>query len=189
MLNRLHAERVLQEIEPQVTSATRILDMGGGEGYYAGRILALNQNANVTILDLEGGFEACRERHEHLIEAGRLVLEVGDARTYSTVRGYDLVMMHELLEMFDAEEKGQIVASAMAALRPGGWLVITKFRLSDDGLDPASSALFSMRMWMKFREAYLESDSETEDLVKQHPISDLRRINSSKTIIVAQKAG
>lgn len=188
MLNRRHADKVLVEIADVVKTAREVIDIGGAEGYYASRILALNPNAKLTILDLEDAFDPCRNRYGDLIGTGRLVLKCADARTHVERDRYDLVMMHELLELFPKEEKERIVANAIASLAPGGVLLITKFPLLEDGQRPAWSALFSVRMCMKFRDSYLETDRETHEILRTClPAGVIRQIDATKTIFLAFK--
>src|SRR5262249_13346177 len=105
MLNRLDAESILEQIQPVLAGAGTVLDMGGGDGYYARRIVESNPSARVDVLDLEGGFDLCLAQNAEAIGAGRIRPIVGDARTFESPDAYDLVMINELLELFPREEK------------------------------------------------------------------------------------
>lgn len=158
-MNRALAHDIVERLGAVVAGAQKVLDLGGGDGCMCDLVLARNPAVNVRVLDLASGFALCARHADHL-RAGRLQLEVGDARTAALPAEYDLVIVNELLELFPREEKLQILRRAVAALAPGGHIVVIKFTLSGDGVLPASAALFSVRMRLKTDAGYLETDDE-----------------------------
>ena len=159
LMNEILAIEILDTFATLIAQAKLVADIGGGDGLYAGLILARNAETSVRIVDLDSGFGMCDRYREHL-DDGRLQLTVSDARTVTLEADHDLVMINELLELFPANEKRMILARAVQALAPRGRIFVTKFDLDSDGLTPASSALFSLRMRMKTNQSYLESNDE-----------------------------
>jgi trans-aconitate methyltransferase len=187
-LNRSIAREVVERIDGLVMNARRILDIGGGDGLYCDLLLRRNPNAVVRVLDLESGFAMC-SRHTGYLRTGRLELEVGDGRSFHPTSQYDLVMINELLELFAAAEKREILKRGVASLRPGGHIAITKFTLRDNGIEPGGSAIFSLRMRLKTSEGYLETDGEVARALADYGCQDVQMqyVQSLKTIIIARR--
>lgn len=187
-MNRWLARGVLDQIGDLTRNARRVLDIGGGDGVYCQLLLERNPDVIVRVLDLESGFELCSRLTEHL-HAGRLQLEVGDARSFHSPPQYDLVMINELLELFPRAEKRLILKRALQSLRPGGHLVVTKFTLHENSVDPGASALFSLRMRLKTLESYLETDREVMESLTEYGCGNisLKYVESLKSVISAKK--
>lgn len=186
MMNEMLAAEILDAFAEDFADAKSMVDIGGGDGLYAGLILKRNSKILIRIVDLEGGFEMC-ERHRQHRDDGRLQLVVSDARTFALNAGHDLVMINELLELFSAEEKRMILARAVAALRPGGRIYVTKFDLDRDGVMPAASAVFSLRMRLKTDQSYLETNEEVVRVLADLGCLDIEvhKFAGLKAVIVA----
>jgi len=188
-MNRHLADPVVTVLAAILGSAPRVLDIGGGDGLYAGILLDRGIAAQVDIVDLESGFALCDADPAHLA-GGRLRPIVGDARDPLPAGGYDLVMVNELLELFPAPEKRMILARAVAALRPGGTILVSKFTLDASAISPPGAALFSMRMQLK-AESHLETDCDVADMLAALGCWDVHFAGAGgiKTIITARIPG
>ena len=189
MMNRRLAGPIVAAIAAATGGAARVLDIGGGDGLYAGLLLERGIAAQVDILDLETGFALCDADPAHLAE-GRLRRIVGDARHPPPARDYDLVMVNELLELFPLAEKRIILAGAVAALRPGGIILVSKFTLDAGAIRPVGAALFSMRMHLK-AESDLETDAEVADMLAALGCWDVHfaSVGGIKSILIARTPG
>jgi len=157
--NRYCAGKVVKANRETITSATRILDLGGGDGVFAGWALDLNPTASYLLVELPDGVKCQADLAGH-VESGRLRFQTGDARTFEHEPVFDLVVMNELTELFTKEEKALIVRRALNALAPGGRLMAIKFSLNADGIEPASIAMLSLRLSLMRPGVYLETDEE-----------------------------
>lgn len=156
--NRRAAAEVLNMAE-EVRGASRVLDVGGGDGIFADLLLQMNPGASVSVLELEGGAQPCVARLASELASGRLRIIYDDARRFVTSEQYDLVIINELLEMYGEDDKIAIARSAVRALAPYGRILLVKFALDAGGVVPPSAALFSVRMYLKCG-SYLESDAQ-----------------------------
>jgi ubiquinone/menaquinone biosynthesis C-methylase UbiE len=171
-MNRALGQDVAERLAPILNRPARVLDVGGGDGVLARILLDRFPHIEVEILDLDGGMEMCRAERDRL-ESGRLRLSVGDARAFTRLEGYDLVLVNELLELFPAAEKQAIVKNAAAAAAPDGRLAIVKFTLAADAVQPAGAALFAFRMAMKNPDAFLETDAEVAAMLEACGFSEI----------------
>jgi ubiquinone/menaquinone biosynthesis C-methylase UbiE len=187
LLNRLDHEQIVPRLAPYVRPGAAVLDLGGGEGYYARRLCEETELARIDILDIPTGFSISEEVNRHDVASGRVRHWPGDARDLDVAGGYDVVLLNELLELFECADKRSILDRAAAALRPGGWLVVTKFPMSREGTGPGRFPLFSMRMHMKFTEGYLEADDEVVDWAVAAGLCVAEVLKLNRTTMIFQK--
>ncbi|MDZ7711911.1 MAG: class I SAM-dependent methyltransferase [Rhodovibrio sp.] len=187
LLNRLDHEQILPKLAGYLPPQAEVLDVGGGEGYYAKRLCEETSLFRIDILDIPTGFSISEEINADRLAAGRVRHLSGDARELDADAAYDVVLLNELLELFEREEKRSIFQRAAAAVRPGGWLVVTKFPLTRQGTGPGRFPLFSVRMHMKFTEGYLEADDDVIDWALADGLSVFEILRLNRTTMVFQK--
>lgn len=184
--NALHAAAAIDVIEDALPPPSKVLDIGGGDGVFAAHILRRFPDAKVTILELEGGAEGCQTELSDALAKGDLVIRYADARSFTSLPTYDLVVINELLELYDDAGKARIVDHAVKATRIGGRVLIVKFTLQTSGTEPPAAAVFSMRMRMKFG-SHLETDAEAAQLLRRYGCSApvTRPVGPFKTVLLA----
>jgi hypothetical protein len=159
LFNRYCAGKVVERNAALIRSATRILDLGGGDGVFAGHALALNPGASYLLVELPNGIKCQADLAAH-VDSGRLTFQTGDARTFEHEPTFDLVVMNELTELFTKEEKELVARRALNMLAAGGHLMAIKFSLEPDGIEPSSIAMLSLRLSLMRPGIYLETDEE-----------------------------
>lgn len=184
--NQPHADAMMDRIKDVIPRLRRALDIGGGHGYYAERLLDLNPALAVTVLDVEQSIAYCRDRQQHNPNRDRLHFLVGDARTLDIEGAYDLVMMNDLLHYFPMQEKADVVRRAARALAPDGILSVAKLRLDAAGARPASSALLSLMVLVNTHTGRLETDAEAEELMRDAGLHDVRtlHLNEERSLVL-----
>jgi 2-polyprenyl-3-methyl-5-hydroxy-6-metoxy-1,4-benzoquinol methylase len=187
--NRPYADQLLAHLHPALTRVRTALDIGGGHGYYAQRLLELNDRATVTILDLRPSIEYCRARQRSNPNYPRLILTAGNALTQEYEDAFDLVMMNDLLHYFAMSDKLEITRRATRALHPGGTIAISKFRLDDSAVEPPFSAVLSLRVHLNTQKGFLETDAEAIGLLREVGAHEIRiaALGELKTLITAMR--
>jgi SAM-dependent methyltransferase len=115
------------------SDSQRMLDIGGGHGFYAVTLCRQYPSLRAIVLDLPEAVEhaaplLARERME-----GRVVHRKGNALVDDLgSSSYDLVLLAQLVHHFDESTNRELVCRAARALRPGGQLVIVE-PVSRDG--------------------------------------------------------
>ncbi len=182
--NRPHANAMWAHLEGLIPKLNSVLDIGGGHGYFAERLLELDHRVTVTVLDLQDAIAFCRQR---LGETPRLTLEAGDALAHDHHDEFDLVMCNDLLHYFSHDQKREVLRRAVRALHPGGTLAIAKMRLDATGTEPGGSTLFSLRMFVGTHRAYLETDDELVSLLRECGLANISTVPldtaNSKTLV------
>lgn len=187
LLNRLDHEQIVPRLLRYIPAGARVLDLGGGEGYYARRLCEETALARIDVLDIPSGFTISEDVNAEAIARGRVRHLPGDARDLETVGAYDVVLLNELLELFERAEKQSIFERAAAALRPGGRLVVTKFPMTREGTGPGRFPLFSLRMHMKFNEGYLEADDDVVEWAVAGGLRVVEVMKLNRTTMVFQQ--
>lgn len=169
-----NAKRVVAHVREALPQLEHALDLGGGHGYYAQRLVECYDDVRVTIMDLPRAIEYCRRRLGDHPRFEQIELMAGDALALEAQGSFDLVMMNDLLHYFGRQGKQELVGRAVRALRRGGTLAVSKLRLAPDGVTPAASALFSLRMFVNMPPAFLETDAELVGLLEQAGVTAIR---------------
>jgi (2Fe-2S) ferredoxin/2-polyprenyl-3-methyl-5-hydroxy-6-metoxy-1,4-benzoquinol methylase len=124
----------------------RMLDVGGGSGAYAIACARANPELRAEIFDLPTVVPIARR---HIDEAGlsdRVTTRTGDLRSDPLGSGYDLVLLSAICHMLGPAANVDLLGRCLAALSPGGRVVIQDFILAPDRTSPRSGALFALNM-------------------------------------------
>jgi SAM-dependent methyltransferase len=133
--------------EINLRHARSLLDLGGGPGTYALAFLAKNPQLRATVCDREAALEVARKiAATH--RAGRRLSYLALDFTKEPIPGtYDVVWYSNVLHIYSPEDNQAVFRRALAALAPGGRLIIQDAFLHDrEGLYPAEATLFAVSM-------------------------------------------
>ncbi|WP_308992718.1 methyltransferase [Mariniflexile litorale] len=175
----------LSSVSECIREQKTVLDIGGGDGVHAKVLLAINPQMKLSVLDLPNCFDGCVNNLSEEIEKKQVKLVSGDALALEQDKKYDLVTLNELLEIFSRKDKLNILKSTR---KLSSKIIITKFSLHDTGTSPGGGAIFSLRMFVKYPQSYLSTDSEISELLKLAGYDDIiihRIPNKNKTVIIA----
>jgi SAM-dependent methyltransferase len=149
--NQLVWDALVQHLEREDRSPLRILELGGGIGSLAARILEarLSPQVHYTLVDLDPeNTAAARRALEPLAADTSVALDVVTADAYgflkaSAEQGWDLLVAHAFLDLLDLKTA---VPRLLASLRPGGFFY---FPINYDGLtafEPAFAPEFEAEL-------------------------------------------
>ena len=114
------------------TPGARVLDLGCGTGLELEFYFAVNPGARVTGIDLSAGMRTARKekfpnRELTLVQASYFDAPLGE--------DYDAAVSVESLHHFTQAEKTGLYRKLYAALRKGGYFVLTDYFAPDDGCE------------------------------------------------------
>lgn len=136
------AEEVV-DVVPVPAGARRLLDLGGGHGAFSTAFCARYPALAATVVDLPGVGPA---------EPGeRIRWRAGDLTAGVPDRDQDIVLLCNVVHGFPPEQARALVRDAVAALRPGGRLVLLESAAAGGGAGPADTAFarcFSLHLWL-----------------------------------------
>lgn len=154
----------------------RMLDVGGGSGAYSIAFAKANPDLRADILDLPS-VAPIAERH--IARAGvsdRVKTRQGDLRKDDYGSGYDLVFLSAICHMLGPEENVSVLRKCLAALAPGGRVVIQDFVLENDKTAPLNAALFSLNMLVGTERGSSYSEEEYSSWLSEAGFGEIRHV-------------
>ncbi|SEF53347.1 Dimerisation domain-containing protein [Nonomuraea solani] len=104
-------------VVPVPRGAARVLDVGGGHGWFGMELLRRHPGLRATVIDLPRALEAAADHP-------RLTLRPGSFLDDDLGAGYDVVLLFNVLHGLDDREAATLLARLAAALGPGGTIVV-----------------------------------------------------------------
>lgn len=141
------------ETAPQIAAqlnlrgARTLLDLGGGPGTYAMAFLAKNPALRATVCDRPAALDVAKEIASTHKAGARLSYLPLDLLTEEIPGTYDVIWYSNVLHIYSPNDNQAVFRRALAALNPGGRLLIQDAFLHDqDGLRPEEANLFAVSM-------------------------------------------
>ena len=153
-----------------------LLDLGGGPGTYACHFCQANPGLQATVFDLPTTRDfAERTRAGFGLEA-RVDFAAGDFLIDAIPGCYDVAWLSHILHSVGPAECASILDGAVAALEPGGMLLVQEFILDDPGPGPLFPALFSLNMLLGTEHGQAYREGELSTLMREAGLRDIRRL-------------
>jgi len=102
----------------------RLLDIGGGHGMYSVAFCRKYASMQAVVLDLPGAVEQGKNIVREKGFEDRVRFRQGDLKVTEWGKGYDLVLLFNIIHTVFPEEAPRILARAHQSLNPGGTVVI-----------------------------------------------------------------
>ncbi len=135
--------------EIPVGDAKTMLDIGGGPGTYALEWCKLHNHLKATVFDIGPVLEVTKYYIESYGLQDQVDTKAGDFHKDDLGdTQYDLVLMANILHMYDADMSKALVTKAVKAVKPGGRIVIHGFCTNEEQTDPLDDTLFSLNIGM-----------------------------------------
>lgn len=176
------------EIAPAITAqvklgrADTLLDLGGGPGTYALAFLAHNPHLRATVCDRAAALDVAREvAATH--KSGRRVSFLPLDFTKEPIPGsYDVIWYSNVLHIYSPEDNQAIFRRAVAALAPGGRMIIQDAFLHDrEGLFPADASLFALSMLLFTKGGDTYSALEVKRWLREAGFSQVKSLPIKKS--------
>lgn len=140
---RLKADRLAGALD--LGGCRDFLDLGGGPGVYTVALLKKNPSLRATILDLAPTLEITRGLLAAAGMEGKVKLREGDFTRDDFGEGaYDLVLVSNVLHIYDEKTGRLVLEKIFRALRPGGRVVVHDY--FQNGGPVPEAALFDLNM-------------------------------------------
>lgn len=124
-----------------------MLDVGGGPGSFTYEFLKRIPRLQAAILDLPGTLEVTKKVLKgHPEYKDRVNLIAADFNEDKITGTYDMVFVSNIIHSESFEENAALMKKLFAATNKGGLIVVKDHIMSEDGLEPAYGAIFSVHM-------------------------------------------
>lgn len=132
--------------ELPVGEAKHLLDIGGGPGTYSLEWAKLHTHLKATIFDIAPVLKISNKYIARYGLHNRVTTKSGDFLKDDLGSGYDLILLANVLQMYDEEQAKNLVHKAAQALDPGGRIIVHGFYTDDNETSPLHDALFNIHM-------------------------------------------
>ncbi|MET9294130.1 methyltransferase [Streptomyces sp. NPDC003077] len=160
-----------------LSTASRLLDVGGGSGAYAIELCRRLPQLKATVYDLPSVCPVA-ERHAREAELGdRVGTHPGDFLADEALPGgHDVIILSMILHDWDEETGRALLTKCHAALPPGGTLIISELMVDDDETGPAPAALMSLNMLIETEGGRNYTAREYTNWLTAAGFADIRKV-------------
>jgi SAM-dependent methyltransferase len=173
-LAMLIAPKIVTQID--LASRRRLLDLGGGPGTYAIHFCQKNPRLTASVYDLPSTRRFAEQTIARFGLADRIAFQAGDFFTEGIAGQFDVAWLSHILHGEGPDGCAVILDKAVAALEPGGLVLVQEFILDDNRDGPLFPALFSLNMLVGTPSGQAYSQGELFAMLAAAGIGELRRI-------------
>jgi len=124
----------------------RLLDLGGGAGTYAIAFCQTSPELTAVLFDLPGPLALAQTVVAAAGLTDRITLVAGDFHTDTLPRGFDLVLLSNILHGQSEETNQRILHEVHGALEPAGELILRDVLMNEARTSPRFGALFAVNL-------------------------------------------
>lgn len=169
----------------------RVLDLGGGTGGYTKALLDTFPTVQVTLFDLPDVIELASD-HLNAEDFGeRLQLVGGDFLQEIPEGPFDLLLIANVLHIFEPERARRLVHRAAKSVREGGRLVVRDGMVEPDRRSPEAALLFGIHVLVFSNEGRIYSTDDVAAMIESAGLEVIDVIRSTPDVegvaVVGQK--
>jgi len=162
----------------QIKKYRRLLDLAGGQGTYAVRFAEKNPNLKAVVFDLPDVIKIAREHIKRSGLTGQIVTKEGNCLEDDFGEElYDIVLVSNLLHIYEAAENRKILKKCWDSLMKEGIVVIQEFILNPAKTMPLFGTLFSLNMLMGTHRGSSYSAVEMKEWLKKAGFKCIKRVD------------
>lgn len=173
-LAMLLAPQVVKRID--LGTRKHLLDLGGGPGTYAIHFCLHNPGLQATIFDLPTTRPIAEKTIKQFNLQGRINFVAGDFQHDLLAGDYDVAWLSHVLHGEGEAGCAIMLQKTVAALQPGGLLLVQEFILDDTRDSPLFPALFSLNMLLGTPQGKAYSAIEIKSLLEAAGLQDVERL-------------
>jgi SAM-dependent methyltransferase len=168
------APHVAQKID--LSGRHCLLDLGGGPGTYAIHFCQANPDLTAVVYDLPTTKTFAEKTISRFDLTLKIAFRSGDYHVDPVPSGFDAAWLSHILHSDGPEACASLLRKAVAALNPGGVLMIQEFILNDEKNGPLFPALFSLNMLVGTDTGQSYSESELRGMMAEAGLVDVTRL-------------
>ncbi len=172
------ASALAQEVADciDLSTCTKLLDLGGGPGTHAVHFCLANPQLKAAIYDLAESEPYARRIINEFSLSDRIEFIAGDYLHENISGTYDAAWLSHILHGEGPDECIAILKKTAAALQPGSKLFIHDFILHDTLDQPLFPAVFSLNMLVNTARGQSYSESQFRDMMTEAGVQQITRL-------------
>ncbi len=160
-----------------LTGRHRLLDLGGGPGTYAIHFCQKHPRLSAVVYDLPTTRRFAEATIARFDLADRVSFASGDFLRDAFPGTFDVAWLSHILHSEGPEGCAVILSKAVAALEPGGVILVQEFILDDAKDGPLFPALFSLNMLLGTTSGQAYSQAELTAMLEAAGVRDVKRLS------------
>lgn len=172
-----HAPSVVEALD--LTGVSRVLDVGGGSGAYAMAFVRAKPALAATVFDLPNVLPLTAQYVRRAGLQDRVALVAGDYDTDGLGCGFDLVFLSAIIHSNAPQANRALLRKGVAALNPGGQLVVQDFIVDEDRTGPPFGVLFALNMLVGTRAGDTYTESEVRHWMEDAGLDGIARVDTA----------
>jgi len=168
------APRIVPKID--LSGRRSFLDMGGGPGTYAIQFCLNNPGLQAVVFDLPTTRPFAETTICKYGLSDRIRFQAGSYLEDPVEGRYDVAWLSHILHGEGPEDCLKIIQKAVAALSPGGMILIHEFILNNEMSGPLFPALFSLNMLLGTASGQAYSEQQISDMLAGAGVRNIHRI-------------
>lgn len=173
-LASLQAPRIAQAAD--LSGCRTLLDLGGGPGTYAIYFCLANPELSAVVYDLPTTRTFAENTISRFDLTARISFTSGNYHLDPVPTGFDAVWISHVLHSDGTEACSSLLRKAVAALNPGGILMVQEFILDDAKDGPPFPALFSLNMLLGTEAGRSYSERELVTMMTEAGLCGVQRV-------------
>ena len=170
----LLAPLVVKEID--LTSRSRLLDLGGGPGTYAVHFCLKNPNLKAVVYDLATSRQFAEKIIKNFGLSDRISFTAGNYLEEDIPGRYDTAWLSHILHSEGPENCQRIISKVISTIDSGGMILIHDFLLNDTLDGPLFPALFSQNMLVNTYYGRSYSERQIMEFLNHCGVKRIRRL-------------
>lgn len=162
-----------------LSKCNSLLDLGGGPGTFAIQFCLHNPQLEAVVCDLPTTRPFAEKTIQRFKVEDRVSFKQGDytKKDFSLGQTFDAAWLSHILHGEGPETAQIVIDHTVAALNPGGRILIHDFILEDTKDAPLFPALFSINMFIGTEEGRSYSQSELIHMLESAGVYDIARLD------------
>jgi ubiquinone/menaquinone biosynthesis C-methylase UbiE len=114
---------------PRASTARRVLILGEGDGRFLARLLGINRQASIVVVETSSKMLRLAKRRVSPSARSRVEFHQIDATAQPLPAGeFDLAVSHFFLDVFDCPQASAVISKVNALLSPGAVWLVSEFQ-------------------------------------------------------------
>jgi len=173
-LAMLVAPKIASRVD--LSGRRRLLDLGGGPGTYAVHFCLHNPDLSAVIFDLPSTLPFADKTIARFGLGDRIAFAAGDFMSNEIGEGFDVAWLSHILHGAGPSACAVVLKKAIAAMAPGGLILVQEFILDDTMDAPLFPALFSLNMLLGTPQGQAYSQGELFTMLAAAGAVEVKRI-------------
>lgn len=162
-----------------LSSAKKMLDVGGGSGAYAMGMIETNPEMIAVIFDLPNVIPLTKKYVETFSQKDKVSYIEGNYLTGDLGNGYDLILLSAIVHINSDKQNLELINRCAASLNRGGQIVIKDWVMNEARTEPLGGAVFAINMLVGTKCGDTFTETEMRNWFTSCGITKIERKNTS----------